>query len=67
MKRSVTVHGKPYEVFVHQKSKSVWEAVGDYTEVLAVPESTRREIRVTGRTESAALNRWIEAARYFGN
>jgi hypothetical protein len=67
MKHSVTVHGKPNEVTVYQKSKSVWEAVGNYTEVLAVPDTTHESIRVTGRTESAALTLWVKTASYWGN
>jgi hypothetical protein len=67
MKHSAMVHGKPYEVSVHQKSKSVWEAIGNYTDALAVPDTPSMEIRVTDRTETAALNRWIKAAKYWGN
>lgn len=67
MKHTVTVHGKPYEVTVYKKSASVWESVGYYTEVLAVPGDTSREIRVTGRTESAALRLWVKTAQYWGN
>ncbi len=67
MKHTARVHGKSYEVTVYQKSKSVWEAVGDYTEVLAVPNRPSKEIRVTDRSESSALKKWIETARYWGN
>jgi hypothetical protein len=67
MKHTVNVWGRPYEVSVHQKSKGVWEAVGTYDRVANTPGVTSREIRVTGRTESAALKSWIEAARYAGN
>jgi hypothetical protein len=67
MKHTVNVWGRPYEVSVHQKSKSVWEAVGAYDRVANTPGVKSREIRVTGRTESAALKSWIEAARYAGN
>jgi hypothetical protein len=67
MKHTVNVWGKLYEVSIRQKSKSVWEAVGTYDRVANRPGVTSREIRVTGRTESAALKRWIEAARYAGN
>ena len=67
MMHTVSVHGKPYEVTVYQKSRSVWEAVGNYTEVLAVPDTSSKEIRVTGRSEAAALKLWIEAAQYWGN
>jgi hypothetical protein len=66
-KHTVTVWGKPYEVIVYQKSKSVWEAVGTYAPVSVVPGKTSEEIRVTDRSESAALKRWVEAAGYRGN
>jgi hypothetical protein len=55
---SVTVWGKPYDVRVDQLSKTVWRAVGNY-------EGQRIETK--GRTESAALKQWQEAARYRGN
>jgi hypothetical protein len=61
------VYRKSYEVTVYQKSKSVWEAVGNFMEVLVMPNVPSKEIRVTGRSESAALKQWIETARYFGN
>jgi hypothetical protein len=67
MKHTVDVHGRPYEVSVHQKSKSVWEAVGTYDRVANTPGETSCEIREKGRTESVALNSWVEAARYAGN
>ena len=51
---------------VYQKSKRVWEAVGEYTEVLIVPGNMRETIRVTDRSETAALRKWIETARYRG-
>ena len=66
MRRTVKVHGKAYEVTVHKKLSSVWEAVGDYTEARAVLGNTRREIRVTGRNEAAALISWIKTAEYLG-
>ena len=67
MKRKLMVWDKTYEVAVYQKSKSVWMAVGEYTELLAVPGNTTRTISVTGRTESAAIKSWAETARYWGN
>jgi hypothetical protein len=42
--RTATVWGKPYVIVVYRRSKSVWEAVGDYK---------GEQIRVTDR--SAAL------------
>jgi hypothetical protein len=58
MQHTVTVWDRPYEVSVHQKSKTVWIAVGNY-------EGARVETQ--GRTESQALASWREAARYRGN
>jgi hypothetical protein len=54
----VTVWGHPYSVSVHQKSKSVWIAAGDYMgETLSVQD----------RTRSAALTAWKRAATAKGN
>ena len=50
--------GKPYEISVYRKSKSVWIAVGDYMGVT---------ITVQDRSEGAAIKRWREAAEYRGN
>ena len=58
MKRTVNVWDKPHEISVHQKSKSVWIAVGEYM---------GKRLEVKGRTESQAANNWREAARYKGN
>lgn len=52
------VWDKPHKVEVHQQSKSVWIAVGEYMGA---------RIETKDRTESTALKRWIEAARYRGN
>ena len=48
MRHTVTVYGKPYQVAVHQKSGSVWEAVGGLTEVAAMPGVASKEIRSQG-------------------
>lgn len=56
--RKVTVWAKPCTVHVYEKSKSVWEAVGDYM---------GETIRVKDRSESAALKAWCSAATYKGN
>jgi hypothetical protein len=53
-KRNVWVLGKRHTVEVHQKSKSVWEAVAVYV---------GKPIRVKGQSEGDALNRWCEAVR----
>jgi hypothetical protein len=58
MTRTVLVWDKPYEITVHQKSKSVWIAVGEYM---------GRRIETKGSSESAAVTHWREAARYKGN
>ena len=52
------VWDKPHTITVYQKSKSVWEAVGEYMD---------QRISVTDRSESIAVKRWKEAARYKGN
>jgi hypothetical protein len=51
------VWDKPHSVSVHQKSKTVWVAVGEYN---------GERVEVKGRTESQALAAWREAARYKG-
>jgi hypothetical protein len=55
--RKVSVWGKPHIVSVHQKSKSVWVAVGDYL---------GERIETKGSSEGAAVKRWREAAQYKG-
>ena len=57
-RRTVQVWDKPYEITVHQKSKSVWIAVGEYM---------GERIEAKGSSESAAVKHWREAARYKGN
>jgi len=57
MKHTVMVWSEPQEVIVHQKSKSVWIAVGSYL---------GKSIETKGATEGAALIRWREAAEYKG-
>jgi len=57
-RHGVTVWGKTYEVTVSQQSKTVWRADGDYG---------GESISVTDRSQSTALKRWMEAARYRGN
>ena len=57
-RHTVSVWGKEYQVSVDQLSKTVYRAVGDY-------EGERIETK--DRTESTALKRWCEAARYRGN
>lgn len=58
MKERVTVWGKPYEITVHKKSKSVWIAVGDYMD---------ETLEVQDRSRSSAVKAWCDAAKYKGN
>ena len=55
---TVEVWGKSYTVITHQKSKSVWIAVGEYLD---------KRIEVEDRSKATAIKRWREAARYKGN
>ncbi|GLS20968.1 hypothetical protein GCM10007874_39850 [Labrys miyagiensis] len=55
MEHTVKVWEKTYTVQVHQKSKAVWEAVGDYE---------GKDIQVKSRTSGAALRLWVDAARF---
>ncbi len=66
MRRTVKIYGNAYDVTVHKKSSNLWEAVGDYTEARDVLGNTRREVRVTGRNEVAALISWIKTAESLG-
>lgn len=54
----VEVWGKKYEITVHQKSKSVWIARGEYM---------GEQIETKDSSESTAIKRWKEAATYRGN
>jgi hypothetical protein len=51
----VWVGGESHSVTVFQKSKTAWEAVGDYME---------ETIRVQDRTAGAAIKRWRGVATY---
>ena len=53
----VIVWGQPQSVMVHQKSKHVWQAVGEYA---------GGTIRVQDRSAGAAINHWREAATFKG-
>ena len=55
---TVMVWERPQRVTVHQKSKSVWIAVGDYM---------GQRVEAQGSTQGAAVKRWKEAAQYKGN
>lgn len=58
MERTVQVWGRSQTVSVHQKSKSVWIAVGDYMS---------QRIECKGRSAGSALALWADAAKYRGN
>lgn len=58
MEHTVMVWDKPHKVTVHQNSKSVWVAVGEYM---------GETLETKGRSQSQALSAWREAARYKGN
>ena len=47
--RRVEVWGKSYTVTTHQKSKSVWIAVGEYM---------GKRIEVKDRSKATAIKRW---------
>ena len=58
MQHVVKVWGKPYTIEVHQNSKTVWVAVGEYM----------GEIReVKGGSANDAISQWKEWARYKRN
>jgi hypothetical protein len=54
---TVTVWGRPQNVTLYQKSKTVWVAVGDYM---------GERVEVKDQSEGAALKRWGEAAKSRG-
>lgn len=54
---TVKVHGRDIAISVHQRSKTVWVASGEYM---------GQVISVTGRTQTQAISQWREAARYIG-
>jgi hypothetical protein len=58
MKTTVDVFGTPCEVSTDWLSKSVCRATGRYL---------GERFEGKGRTESAAVSAWREAAKYYGN
>lgn len=58
MKKIVMVWGKEYEVTLHQKSKTVWVASGEY-------QGEHKSVQ--DRSPTSAATRWQEWARYKGN
>lgn len=57
MNYTVEVWDKPVEVSVHQRSKSVWIAVGYYMD---------QRIEVKASSATSALSHWRNAATYKG-
>jgi hypothetical protein len=54
---TVEVEDRPHKITVHQKSKNLWIAIGEYMgERLAVQD----------QSEATAIKCWCEAARYKG-
>ena len=58
MERTVTVWGKPVQISIHQKSKTVWIAIGFYM---------GERIETKGRSANSAMALWRDAATYKGN
>src|SRR5258708_34220025 len=58
MTQPVLVHGKPHDVEVYQKSKTVW---------IAVVDCMGERLETKDSSSGAALKRWKEAAEYKGN
>jgi hypothetical protein len=56
-KRTVYVSAIPHVISVHQKSKTVWVAVGDYM---------GERIEVEGSSANVTA-KWVEAARFSDN
>ena len=56
--RTVNVWGKPYEIAVHMKSKTVWIATGQYV---------GSPVEGKGSAEGSAVKACVDAATYKGN
>ncbi|HWN37770.1 MAG TPA: hypothetical protein VNP02_04685 [Gammaproteobacteria bacterium] len=56
MTRTIDVLGKPQEINVQRKYKSVWIAVGEYQ---------GRRIEVRERTENQAMAAWVAMANAY--
>jgi hypothetical protein len=54
-RRMVRVSGSPVEISVYQKSRSVWEAVGDHN---------GKTYRSTGRSMTQATTAWVRQVEY---
>jgi hypothetical protein len=57
MQRTVHVWGKPQQIDVFPKSKTVWIAAADYH---------GERIETEGPTQDDAVSRWLDAARQRG-
>ena len=55
---TVQVWGHSYEISVHQKSKAVWVARGEYM---------GKQIETKVQTQGAAIILWCRTAQYRGN
>jgi hypothetical protein len=53
----IEVWGKPYRVITHQKTETVWVAVGEYM---------GKSIEGKDRSEATAIKRWKEQAHSRG-
>jgi len=53
--RMVQVSGKSVEITVYQKSKTVWEAIGDFAS---------KPYRSTGRSLTQAESAWVQQVQY---
>jgi hypothetical protein len=58
VQQTVHVHDEKIEITVHQKSKSVWIAVGDYM---------GKPLEGKGSSAKSAASAWADAARFMGN
>ena len=58
VRQTVIVWGEQYELIVHQKSKSLWIARGDFD---------GEPLEGKGHSPSAAAGSWREQARYKSN
>jgi hypothetical protein len=56
--RTIEVRGKPYQIAVHRKSKTVWIASGTHLGL---------RIEAQGRSEVKATSAWALASHYRGD
>jgi hypothetical protein len=58
VEQTVHVYDEAHVITVHQRSPSVWIAVGDYM---------GKRIEGKGSSASSAASAWADAARFMGN